>query len=175
MKINALPSQSFLTEWLDYDPATGIFRWKKTANNNGARRGDVAGTDNGNGYVRIVLQGVRYYAHRLAWMIVYGGDPMIEVDHENRVRDDNRIENLRPAGMSRNLGNIALPSHNTSGRKGVCWDKSRNKWIVHIKVNGVQKYLGRFADREEAARAYDRAAVAHFGPAFALTNERMAA
>lgn len=98
---------------------------------------------------------------------------MMEVDHENRIRDDNRIGNLRAAGQRANLGNMALPRDNTSGRKGVTWDKSRGLWIVHIGINRRLKYLGRYASIDDASDAYDRAAIAHFGVDFALTNARM--
>lgn len=53
--------------------------------------------------------------------------------------------------------------------KGVSFDKERNKWKSHIKVHGKSIHLGRFAEAEDAGRAYDRAALKHFGK-FALTN-----
>lgn len=56
-----------------------------------------------------------------------------------------------------------LPSHNTSGYRGVCYDKNRHKWMASIRVNRRNIYLGRFDDPQEAAKAYDEAARQHFG------------
>lgn len=87
----------------------------------------------------------------------------LEVDHINRNGLDNRRENLRIATRSQNNGNTKIPSHNTSGVKGVSYDKDRNLWAAHIKTHGRKKFLGRFGTKEEAASAYDRAAAQHFG------------
>lgn len=122
----------------------------------------------------IGVDGTKYLAHRLAWLYMTGEWPEFEIDHINRSRADNRWDNLRKADRREQSGNIALPSHNTSGRKGVCWDKSRGKWIVHIKIDGRQKFLGRYGDIDAASAVYDAAAVEHFGR-FAYTNMDMAA
>lgn len=171
-KMLPLPSQQFLRDRFNYDPSTGIFTYKVFVSSN-AMPGMVAGVIKEDGYVAIAIFKVKYLAHRLAWVYVYGDDPYIEIDHENRNPSDNRIVNLRPCGQSKNSGNIGLSSHNTSGFKGVCWDKSRNKWTVHIKVHGVQTFLGRYVSLDDAVKAYDVAAINHFGSEFALTNRRL--
>jgi hypothetical protein len=71
---------------------------------------------------------------------------------------------LREATPSQNQANKAMRSDNTSGVKGVTWDKSRGKWVAAIHVNRKRISLGRYKDIEEAAAAYEAASSIHFGP-----------
>jgi hypothetical protein len=89
------------------------------------------------------------------------------VDHINGDGLDNRRVNLRPADAHRNAGNRRTRIDSTSGLKGVYRD--RNRWRAEICVNYRKHYLGMFASPEEAARAYDAAALHHFGE-FARLN-----
>jgi hypothetical protein len=90
------------------------------------------------------------------------------VDHRNRDRLDCRRQNLRLCNKSQNNANSAKRSR-SSRFKGVHWDRDRGKWFAQIKVNNKAHALGRYADEEQAARAYDAAAIYHFGE-FARTN-----
>ena len=93
------------------------------------------------------------------------------VDHINGNIYDNRRENLRIGNKSDNGSNLRhLPIHNTSGFKGVHYDKVNHKWRARIQVNGKHIHLGRFKDKIEAAKAYDEAAIKYFGE-FACTNK----
>lgn len=92
-----------------------------------------------------------------------------KVDHENRIKLDNRYENLRPATDVQSASNKSKPINNTSGFKGVVWDKERHKWLVSIGVNNKLIFLGRYEDILEAAKAYDRAAIYYHGE-FACLN-----
>jgi len=87
------------------------------------------------------------------------------VDHANGNGLDNRRSNLRPADRSKNSANSKLPHDSTTGYKGV----SRHGWTAQIVTSGRQIHLGTFDTPEAAARAYDRAAVEHFGE-FARLN-----
>lgn len=92
------------------------------------------------------------------------------VDHINHDGLDNRNLNLRIANNSQNKAHGKKYSSNTSGYKGVSWDKEQNKWGVAISIQGKDKRLGRFIDKEEAALAYNKAAKQYFGE-FAYLNQ----
>jgi hypothetical protein len=85
------------------------------------------------------------------------------VDHVNRNGLDNRRINLRPATRSQNRVNCPPSRNNTSGYKGVSWNRPARRWVARIGVNGRRIGLGYFADSAEAARAYNRAALEAFG------------
>ena len=85
------------------------------------------------------------------------------VDHINHKKHDNRKINLRIVTPSQNLMNTKMFSNNTSGHKGVTFDKSRNKWMAHIKLNGKHKTLGRFVKFEDAVKARKEAEEKYFG------------
>ena len=97
-------------------------------------------------------------------------DPKIEVDHRNRNGLDNQRSNLRVATRIQNAQNVGPRKGNSSGYKGVGWDKSQRKWKAGIRSNGKSKYLGSYNDPVLAAKAYDRAARELFDPEFAYLN-----
>ncbi len=91
------------------------------------------------------------------------------VDHRSGNGLDNRRDNLRFCTRSENAWNMAKMRDNTSGFKGVSWDKSRNKWFCKIAVGCQQIPLGRFDDAEDAAHVYNQAATQLHGE-FARLN-----
>ncbi len=86
-----------------------------------------------------------------------------EVDHIDRNRSNNQKLNLRISSHSQNLMNQKLSAANTSGYKGVSFDKKRGKWFVSITKNRIQKNLGRFDTAIEGAKRYDAVAKKIFG------------
>jgi hypothetical protein len=96
-------------------------------------------------------------------------DKASKVDHEDHYGLNNQRYNLRSATNQENCFNQRASSDNTSGYKGVCWKKGRNKWVAMIRLNGKLLHLGYFISIEDAARAYDTASVKYFGE-FAFTN-----
>ncbi|MCK5643692.1 MAG: HNH endonuclease, partial [Gammaproteobacteria bacterium] len=93
----------------------------------------------------------------------------IEIDHANRNRLDNRKENLRQCTPSQNKWNIGKRGNNTSGYKGVCWKKDKQKWVACIRKDHKVTWLGHFKDKIKAAKAYDKAALELHGQ-FAVLN-----
>lgn len=168
------PKSSMLTharlvEVLDYDPTTGIFTWKERPGNrrwNTKNAGCVAGSVYFNGYSVISIDKVRNYAHRLAWFFVHQVWPRAITDHIDRTRTANRIDNLRPATASENALNRPAPRQNTSGIKGVWFDRRRNKWVAEVCINNRKHYIGQFADLQAAAEAR-RGALARLAGEFA--------
>lgn len=143
-------TQERLKELLDYDPETGIFTRKTNQGGRNGHFGATAGTQSRDGYIYIHIDRHKYASHRLAFLWMAGGWPADQTDHINRVRTDNRWENLRDVTNAQNQYNTGLRSHNTSGHTGVSWDKSRQKWTVHIKAMGAARRLGRYVDKSDA-------------------------
>jgi hypothetical protein len=93
----------------------------------------------------------------------------IYTDHINRDSLDNRKINLRTASASQNGRNVGLTCSNTSGYKGVCFNKRLNKWAAYIKLCRYQYNLGLFDNKIDAALAYDWAAI-HLHGEYAVRN-----
>jgi hypothetical protein len=128
--------------------------------------GDVLGTPKEKGYIVGVVDGKMYRVHHLIWFY-HHGEFVCELDHINRDRSDNRIENLRPCNHSQNLGNSRPRVHKY---KGVTFCKQTGKWRAQIMTNGTTRPLGRYMTIGEAALAYNEAAKEFFGE-FAYLNE----
>lgn len=142
-----------LREMLTYDPDTGVFSWNVPTKK--IRIGDVAGGMNIHGYGVIGIDKHTYLAHRLAWLYVHGVWPANEVDHRDSDKTNNRIANLREATTQQNQHNrVHAQTNSKSGVLGVSRTKVGRPWQAFIKLNGCQKYLGRFSSQNEAHAAY---------------------
>lgn len=96
-------------------------------------------------------------------------DPRVMGDHKNHDGLDNRRLNLRPCDNSANQGNGRKRSGGSSRYKGVSWAVKDARWIAQIQFHGVNRRLGSFLVEEDAARAYDEAALEQWGE-FAVLN-----
>lgn len=141
-----------LKQLISYDEATGLFmRIKKTSNR--INMDKPTGWKDAYGYVEITLNGKRWKAHRLAWLYITGALPSGEIDHINRTKDDNRFCNLRDVGRLENELNKGIQRNNTSGYKGVSFQKQSGKWEAYICNQRKKKSLGVFCTPELAAQA----------------------
>jgi hypothetical protein len=115
----------------------------------------------------------KVYMHRELWQRVHGAIPDdLQIDHREHGEVsglDNRRCNLRLATETLNAGNQRRRRDNTSGYKGVSWSKQHGCWEAYVTCAGQRTPLGLFRSAENAARAYDVAAVDKFGE-FAKIN-----
>ena len=139
-------TQELLKERYHYDPLTGVFTNRKRLSPV-APEGAVAGCTENNGYRSISIHGKMYRLHRLIWLYVYGKLPDGNIDHINRIRDDNRLSNLRDVPQSTN-------THNKEPGKKGCKKTKSGRYNAVIKINNKQVYLGTYDTQEEAHAAY---------------------
>lgn len=137
---------------LDYDSTTGVLTWKHSPQGRVAN-GSVAGNVRPDGYLQVRFERRMYLAHRLAWAIHTGALPVLDIDHINRVKDDNRIANLRATNHQQNMCNKSAYRNNTSGHVGVYWLAERSCWVAKIRVNKKLIHLGYFKDLTAATAA----------------------
>jgi hypothetical protein len=97
------------------------------------------------------IQRHAYMAHRLAWLYMTGAFPKEQIDHINLDRADNRWRNLREATQSQNRANVSAYANNTSGIKGVNWDKRAGKWRAQIYIAGRKTLLGMFSAKDDCS------------------------
>lgn len=154
------PTKDEISKILDYCPGSGLFTWIRPPGNHSRLDLTTAGSI-GNGYVAIRIDGVRYRAHHLAWLITYGEWPAEEVDHRNGCPLDNRSENLRLATNPQNQANRARNKGKTVSN-GVRVLPS-GAFNARIKVKGVAINLGVFPTEDAAVSAYMQAAQQHYG------------
>ena len=157
--ITDFPTQQELLSLFDY--RDGVLYWKIPGpKRNTIKRAGHLDASSGYDYVRVNKKLRR--VHRLIWCMFHGYEPS-EIDHINRNRADNRIENLREVSRTQNNYNHPMRTDNTSGVRGVSWNKIKNKWRVYINVEKQRLELGHFKDfdlaclvAEEARDKYHR-------------------
>jgi hypothetical protein len=140
-----------MREFFTYDPDTGEIRNAKARSHTHADK--VVGCINSTGYLLCTIGGVKYRAHRLAWLYVYGKWPDGHIDHINRNRLDNRICNLRDVTAVQNHQNRQKATSTSSGRLGVTYSSRAKAWRAKITVNHKVIHLGDFKDLDAAIRA----------------------
>jgi hypothetical protein len=140
-------SQGELRNLIEYDRETGLWRWRDSTARVNRKVGWFAGAPIANGYMTIRIDGVTHYAHRLAWLWVYGYFPE-GIDHKNRDKADNRIENLRESSKSTNVINSRTRIDSSSGHAGISLH-TNGRWHAYINKHGV-RYSKYFKTKEEA-------------------------
>ena len=140
--IKPLPDQQRLRELYTYQDGA-LFRKKN---------GKPAGWIEKNGYLAVNSDGVRYRLHRLIFQFHHGWCPEY-IDHIDGNKQNNKIENLRPATSLQNTFNKGPNRKNKLGVKGVCIERRRYK--ANIKIHGRTKHIGYFDTLDEAKTAYE--------------------
>lgn len=142
-------SQSELSSQLSYNPETGVFT---------SIHGSKVGYLSKDGYIQITLSdGSQRKAHRLAWLYMNGEFPNGILDHIDGDRTNNKWDNLREVTYSQNSMNSRFRKNNTSGYKGVSFDKRYRKYEAYIWKQNKKKNLGYFDSPEDAHAAYVKA------------------
>jgi hypothetical protein len=139
-------TQDLIKELFEYKD--GQLYWKNPTSSR-CKSGQVAGAIGKRGYWRVGVNYKHYTTHRIVFLLFHGYLPKL-IDHIDGNCLNNKIENLREATTSENLRNSKLSAKNTSGTKGVTWDKQTKSWSVGIMVNYKQIRIGRFKDLELA-------------------------
>jgi len=174
MKPNPLPSIQYLQQMflLDLKSPSGL-RWRK-APSSWTKANTVAGIQRTKDHywrVRWKYNGksVDYMAHRIVYALQHGTDPgNMFVDHIHNDKDNNKP--LRLATKLQNSQNRNGRKNTSSIYKGVCLVKATGRWRASIRVEKQFKHIGVYATQEEAALAYNEAALLYFGE-FARLNQ----
>jgi hypothetical protein len=148
-------THDLVKERFDYDEKTGILTWKKCHLPNFV--GKKAGHIRKDGYVHVHFKSSHHLAHRLIWLYVHGQHASTFIDHINRNRLDNRIENLRLVTTKQNNENKSKSQNKSSKFKGVSFRKDVQKWTAQICSNYKHKHLGYFDTEELAYASYLKA------------------
>lgn len=144
-------TQKRLKEVLHYNPDNGLFYWLVARQR--INVGQIAGYTDSRGYITIAIDGGHHKAHRLAWVYTHGYFPEHGMDHLDRNKSNNCIENLREVSQSCNMRNTGNPKNNSSGVKGVSFCNRTGKWHTKIVVPGKQHFLGYYKSFHNAACA----------------------
>lgn len=143
-----LPPLKLLKELFTYCPETGNLIRSKTTSSR-SLKGEKAGSVNRDGYLRVRVESVEYMVHRLIWKLVQEEDipPGYYIDHIDRNRQNNRIENLR-------LATVLLNQNNRNPNEGITYDtreypKLKKRWVATLRG----KKLGYFETEDEARAA----------------------
>ena len=134
-----------IEEYVEY--RDGGLYWKRLRGNRTNLLGRRVGCAHNNGYRQFRFDGTLALEHRAIWELHNGPIPDgLVIDHINRDKTDNRIENLRVATRSQN-------NHNTEA-KGYSWSRSQKKFVAYISDMGRSINLGSFDNEEDARGAY---------------------
>lgn len=138
---------------ISYDPHRGVVTRLSTGAECSLRK---------DGYRHIQISGKKYLEHRLAWLLMTGDWPS-SIDHIDGNPANNKWDNLREATVSENQANSRMRVDNSSGYKGVCYNRRLRKWGASLSVGGDRIFLGLFGTPGDAHAAYWAAAQRHHG------------
>lgn len=150
-----IPSLEDLQKILDYEPETGLLRWKIDKRRGGVRKGEIAGSK-GKFYTVVGTPFGRLRAHKIAWRFIHGerADVLPGPDHIDRDGNNNSSLNLRAATPQQQAFNRGYRLPKTSGLRGATWDKKAQKWRAKTQLNKKTVWIGYFDTPEECHAAF---------------------
>ena len=151
-------TQARLRELFNYDPLTGVMT--RRIGLRGTQVGRVVGTLSHRGYLKVCIDREYCEVHRVIWKWLHDEEP-IQIDHRDRVRNNNRENNLRAATHRQNQGNKAVQA-SLLGVKGVYLTRNGQRYRTVV----AGKHIGTFDTIALASAAYCQVAAAHFGSEF---------
>jgi hypothetical protein len=164
-KYKPLPSIQRLEELFEIDAEGRLLCKSRPHPHSRCKIGDEVGTLHPSGYRKIVVDKTAYFTHRIIWFLTHKEDPNeLQIDHINRIRNDNRPENLRLATSQQNKWNRgALPSScsNYRGIRRRFWGRSYS-WTVTFR----RSHIGSYKTLQEAIEAWESLASKHAGEFF---------
>ena len=149
-------SNSIFHELFFYDQKTGNILQKKKRPK--VKVGEIAGSITPKGYRYIQANGRKYAAHHLVWYFETGSFPTLFLDHIDGNKLNNHFSNLREVTIKQNNEHRGKQINNTTGYKGVTYNKRLGKFIAQIQHNYKTQYLGVFESALEASQVYEKTA-----------------
>lgn len=139
-----------MLDLLDYDPTTGLFKWKERKQRR--PQGWFAGSRHSSGYLRVTIEGNPLVAHQLAWALAHGEYAGCPLEHIDGNRANNKLDNLRPATGA--TSSLERRNKYTNAFTGVQWHPESCRWVASITAKGERHVLGQFVNEHDAASAY---------------------
>lgn len=137
-----------LEDYLAYDPQSGDLTWIDRPANC-VKVGSKVKSKTSDGYLAVCLKGKQYKAHRVAWFLYHGEWPEDQIDHINRVKTDNRIDNLRCVSHQENQMN------KTKGKSGEHYiTKYKGRWQVRTPRGGFVGYADTLTEARELKKVF---------------------
>lgn len=168
-----LPPVEYLHECFDYDPLSGLLRWRMRPDYhfrsvpradafNHKHRGRIINGCNNHGYLWVWISGKIYLSHRIIYKMMTGQEPPETLDHKDRDNKNNEWENLREASVAENIIN-KIAAWGKSGVLGVRKCSRGDHWEARIKYKRKSIQIGTYRTQEEAIAARKAAEKAYYG------------
>lgn len=146
-------TQQLLKEYLNYNEVTGVLTWIKKPSKSTVVNTRAGSLVSSTGYRSISLFGRSYPEHHIIWCWYYGKFPKLQIDHQDQVRDNNRIANLREVTQVENARNRSRRQNTKVNEAGIWFCRRRKRYIAEITMNQKKVFQQSFEDVEDAIRA----------------------
>jgi hypothetical protein len=173
MTFKKLPPQQYIIESIYFDSDANVWKWcerplhhfktESMMNKWNMTYSNKPCGCNSSGYITIALYNNNYLLHRIVWVYYYGDYTEIDtlvIDHIDRDKQNNNINNLRLVSITVNAQNISTYKSNTSTHVGVSYHKRDKVWCAKLIRDGVHYTLGNFTSFDDAVAAYNNAKTA---------------